>query len=352
MPNAHQHQQLVLLNRLVSSSKSKARDYAPPTHSVDELLQLLETRRRNNWAVEFVGAQDDEDERRRLENGHGHNFIRLRRLRVDEADAHNYAILLFEYVDESARSFPVVHTRTFEGRDLSGDEDERGATAAHLVIRMPLAGDYDDGSYRCTMEAVRNVNRTQVERFFSRQLARAQDWEFTVVIQRPRKPLHKSYKYRPRLQFYADVGRRLRHTVTGGQILSSMVFTRRDEHQSIGTPTSVEQEEIVADVDIKVSARQGPTDPAQRNSWARRIISWYERQGYRSRLYYRSIETGATISGEVHDAVASATDLLLCPKEAINLMEAPRVWHTNIHRETIEQMKILLDRDELWERTG
>jgi hypothetical protein len=37
-----------------------------------------------------------------------------------------------------------------------------------------------------------------------------------------------------------------------------MTFTKRSEKQSIGKPTSVAHKDLYADVELKVSAKQGP----------------------------------------------------------------------------------------------
>src|SRR5262249_22817618 len=116
------HEQLVLLNRLVSRSISRS-SHVPPTHSGLELLEILGARAKRNVSVEYFGADDDADEDARVSKGTGHNFIRLRQLQFDETPAARYASLLFEYVDERIRSFPVVHRRTFAGREIAGADD-------------------------------------------------------------------------------------------------------------------------------------------------------------------------------------------------------------------------------------
>lgn len=313
------------------------------------LLSLLEKRRKAKLAIEFFAPDaDDEEERFRL--GQGHSFVRLRHLRTDDDDDGRFAVLLFEYVDQAVRSFPVVHTATFEGRELSGADEERGAIASHTVIRLPTGDAYDDGSYRCTLEAVPRLSRTMIEGFLRRQLGRSAEWTFTVQIQKKKKVTERIYKYSPRLELHADVGRSLKHAVTDGRILSHMLFTKRATKQEIGKPTAIEHEEVIADVEIRISAKQGPEDPAERRGWAGRLKGWYESLGYESRLYFRTAKTGMTLSGEVHSDVSSAADLLMCPKEPISLSKAPRPWRPTIHAETVEKMKELLGRDELWQR--
>ncbi len=256
-------QRIVLLNRLVSRSPTRApRDHQAPTHSAQELLQILEKRRAKKLAVEFFGAEDDDDERKRIMKGAGHSLIRLRQLKFENQGKRSYAVLLMEYVDESQRTFPVVHTQTFDGREIAGEEQERGAMTAHVVVRLPEKGAYDDGTYRCAIEAVHGITRRDVESFIDRQLRREGEWTFSVTV--PKKKAKgnetKTYLYHPRLEFFADVGRALQ-TLTEGRILSQMVFTKRSQRQQIGQPTDVIHEDVLADVEYRISARQAELDP-------------------------------------------------------------------------------------------
>lgn len=123
------HQRIILLNRLVSRSSTRApQEHSPPTHGASELLEILEKRRVAKQAIEFFGADDNEDDSIRITNGAGHDFLRLRRLKFDKDGSRSYATLLLEFVDQGARSFPV-DTKTYSGREISGDADERRATA-------------------------------------------------------------------------------------------------------------------------------------------------------------------------------------------------------------------------------
>lgn len=128
-----------------------------------------------------------------------------------------------------------------------------------------------------------------------------------------------------------------------------MTFTKRGEKQSIGRPTEVKHKEIYADVEYKVIASQGPAEPAVRTGWINEIRENYKSLGFSEKLYYRHIR-GALLSGDVHQALASAADLLMCQKELIFLEKEPKRWHSNINREIADQMIALLDKDHLWER--
>ncbi len=346
------HQRIVLLNRLISHSVSRAPDvYKPPLHGAEELLKIIETRRVKGWAVEFPDALDDDDEAKRIIQGAGFNFLRLRSLRFDDAPSARYATMLFEYVDQSVQSFPVVHTKKFTGREIAGDDDERGATAAHVVVRLPTGDEFDDGSYRCAVEAVSPITRPSIERFLSRQIRRyseAQDWTFSVeIIESGKKPKARMYKYHPKLHLAADFGRKI--TGADGKTLSHMIFTKRSERHSIGKESDIKHEDILADVEIKVSAKQAPNEPEKRKTFLDHVRAHYENLGFDTRLYYRHA-AGRMMSGEVHDAVAGATDLLMCQREIISSKKPFKRWVSRIDPETTSQMKTMLTREELWQR--
>jgi len=178
------HERVVLLNRMVSQSVTSApEEHRPETHGLEELLELLNSRRTKGHAIEYIGGLDDEDEDKRKKNGSGWDFVRLRQYRVDDVDAQRYAIMLVEFVDQNSRSFPVVDVESFRGRELSGEREERGATSAHIVARLPETDGYDDGSYRCIVEYAPPITRAMIERFLSRQLRRAaSDWSFSRLL--------------------------------------------------------------------------------------------------------------------------------------------------------------------------
>lgn len=350
-----QHQRLILLNRLVSRSMSRApQEHKPPIHGAAELFELIDGRRKAGLAIEFLGLKDrDDDEKTRLTEGKGHDYVALRDFGIEQRPAASYAKLLVEFVDQSAKAFPVVDTSTFAGRELSGEESERGATAAHVVVRLPGKNDYDDGSYRCAVESIHHLNRTDIERFLCRQLRRSyagQTFGVTTIAKKGKKPISKEYSYWPRLELFADVSRKINFSVDGGKYLSHMVFTKRSEKKSIGKPTSVKHEDVIADVEYKVPAKQGPEDPKELLQWVTSVRDYFETNGYESKLYYRGLG-GATVSGSVHKALAGASDLLMCPREVVVLNGPPKQWQVKLNSEITDQMISLLENDGLWERT-
>ncbi len=348
-------QRFVLLNRLVSRSSTRARqEHHLPTHGAEELLRLVEARLQAGLAVEFLNCVDHRDETVRIANGQGHDFIRMRQIAFSEGERARYATLLIEHVDSRVRSFPVVHTVTYRGRELAGDDEERGASASHLVVRLPLSGAYDDGAYRCAIEAVPGgVTRGLIETSLCRQLRRhctAEGWTFSATTyDRRKKPKTQEYKYHPKLELHADVGRKLGEIVAGGRTLTHMLFTKRSEKQSIGEPTSVKHQDFLADIEIKVSAKQAPADPEEKAGWLASIRQTYEERGFETKLYYRYAQ-GGLLAGSLHHDVAGATDLLICPKEIIFLTEQPKRWRDTICPEISAQMMALVDRETLWER--
>lgn len=349
-------QRIVLLNHLISRSATHApNEFKPPAHPAKELLEILQKRRTRKVAVEYLGSGRDanNDEPERIAKGAGHNFIRLSQFRFDQVGDRTFAVMLFEYVDFTQSSFPVVDTVTFDGREIAGKTEERGAAAAHVVVRLPDEGEYDDRRYRCAIEAVHSVTRNDIERFLCRQLRRQshqEGWNFSVEVPpkgQRKKAVEREYQYSPRLELIADASRKVEHASSDGKILTQMTFTKRGEKQSVGRPTQVKHEEIVADIEYKIVASQGPDDPKERNKWAQFIRDYYRGLGFDERLYFRHIK-GASLSGSVHQDLAGASDLLMCPRELIFLSKEPKRWHPTINRETIEQMIELLNRDQLW----
>jgi hypothetical protein len=59
------HERIVLLNRIVSRSVTTAPEvHKPDTHGLEELLNILNSRRTKGFAIEYLGGLDDEDEDR------------------------------------------------------------------------------------------------------------------------------------------------------------------------------------------------------------------------------------------------------------------------------------------------
>ncbi len=150
-------QRFVLLNRLVSQSSTRApEEHKPPTIPGDELFGVIEKRRKEGWAIEFLGLPETEieaekGETARIASGKGYDFLFLRQITTEERPPWNFVTMLLEYVDASKSSFSVVHTENLTGREISGAEEERGSRSAHVVVRLPIK-QYDDGAYRCAIE--------------------------------------------------------------------------------------------------------------------------------------------------------------------------------------------------------
>src|SRR5262249_22746050 len=121
-------ERLVLLNRLVSRSLSRAPDeYKPPIVPATELFGVISTRNAKGQAIEFFGLQetgkDEETEEARIARGKGCDFIFLRQMKIEERQNWKFATLLFEFVDAHKRSFSVVDIDKLTGRDIQGNSD-------------------------------------------------------------------------------------------------------------------------------------------------------------------------------------------------------------------------------------
>jgi len=352
-------QRFVLLNRLVSRSATRApEEHKPPMIPGAQLLEAIERRRSSGSAIEFLGLVETErdaekGDKARIRSGKGHDFILLRQMKFEERSPWKFATLLLEFVDESRRSFSVVHTQNLTGREIAGADEERGSRSTHMVVRLPIK-QYDDGSYRCAIEVAHSIPRNAIEHFLCRQLRRqaAQDGlTFGVKLAGKKgKSVEREYRYNPKLELFADIGRKIDFALSGGRELAHMTFTKRSEKQSIGKPTTVAHQDLYADVELKVSAKQGPEGPAERIAWLSAVRSAYEMRGYETRMYYRHLN-GGILSGQVHHALAGATDLVMCQKELISLKREPKEWYPKIDNEINEQMITLLSTDDLWERT-
>jgi hypothetical protein len=194
-----------------------------------------------------------------------------------------------------------------------------------------------------------------IENFICRQLRRwARSEELSYDVSAPDKKKAgqintKAYKYTPRLELSADVGRALSFATAGGRELAQMTFSKRSAKQSIGGKDHVLDEEIIADVVLKYNAKRGPKDPAERVKWFTRLRSLYEQEGYKTNVMYRQLN-GAMVTGKIHQALAGATDLVMCQKELMSLKHDYRDWYSNIDDEVADQMATFLGKDELWRR--
>ena len=353
-------QRLVLLNRLVSYSTCRAsEEHKAPMMTANEALTILQKRHEKEWTIEFLGMHEGpgslpkDDERIKAGKKDKFDFVLLREIKFEDKAEWRFAVMLFEFIDQTKKSFSVVNTQNLKGREISGDAPERGSRSAHVVVRIPVK-QYDDRSYRCVIEVSHAITRGDIEHFLCRQLRRqsaADELSFHVrSVDAKGKATEKNYRYTPRLELFADIGRKLDFALSGGRELSHMTFTKRSERRSIGKATEVKHDDVIADVEYRVSAKQGPDDPKERIGWLTKIRSFFESDGYEARMYYRNL-AGGILSGQVHQALAGATDLVMCQKELISLHNAPKDWYGKIDPDIASQMIALADADELWERS-
>jgi hypothetical protein len=346
-----ENQRIVLLNRLISRSISHApREHKPPLVPGWELLDIVVKRQRKGVAVEYLGADDDEDDDARIAKGAGHDCFRLSHARTEKDGKARFVSMLFEFIDDSQISFPLVDLRTFAGREISGKELERGASSAHVVVRLPDEGDFDDGNYRCAFEMVQPITRKAVERFLNRQIRRGGEWGFSVSAtdKKSKRAVTKDYRYHGKFDLVGDLGRNLTHGA-GQSILSQVVFTKRSERMAVGQPTAVHHEEVLADVELRISGKQAPADPEERVGWIGRLRKKWEDQGFKTKVYYRSAG-GALLGGNLHRDIENATDLMMCPKEFVTLSKPPKRWTDRFNSEMIGKLKEILRKEELWQR--
>ena len=348
------NQRIVLLNRLISRSVSRApQEHKPPLAPGWELLKIIEQRKKKGFAVEYLGADDDDDDTKRIKKGADHDCFRLSQFRVDrDADA-NYVCMLFEFIDNSQQSFPLVHLETFAGREISGAAEERGACSAHVVAKLPNADGFDDGNYRCAFEMVSPITRQAVERFLNRQIRRSGEWEFSVtaVPKGGKRATTKDYRYHGKFDLVSDIGRKLVSIGADGKVLTQVVFTKRSQREAIGQQTAVKHEEVLADIELRISAKQAPSEPHEREGWVKRLRNNYETRGFETKLYYR-YASGGIVSGDIHRDMATAADLMMCPKEFITLTKPPKRWSDKFNSEVIDKLKTLLKKEDLWQRAG
>jgi hypothetical protein len=210
-----EHQRIALLNWLVNRSTTRSRTHDAPLAPMDQLLGILGARLAKGWAIEFWRGKDSSDEAERLKLGAGCDFIRLSDMVIDDTREFRYVTLLLKYADMAVKGFAVEDVQQFTGREIEGNEYERGVVAAHLSFRLPLTeSQLDVGKYRCVVESVPTLTRGNIEHFLCRQIRRhtdAEEWTFSVIEQKRRrsKPTTKEIHYTPRLELHADVGRKL-----------------------------------------------------------------------------------------------------------------------------------------------
>lgn len=304
-------------------------------------------------AVEMIGGDSRVEPEDGTERPNSNDMMQICELVIETHGDYQVAIMLLQYVNGDQRSFPVVHRKTMVGRELQGDADECGARAAHIAVRLPVEGISDTGAYRCVVEHVDGIRRRDIELLFRRQLrtwAKESDLQFSVSIPRKRTPLVKAYKYYPRFTLLADVGRQMKGGGLLLENLSQMVFTKRAEKQMTADKTSIIHQDVIGDVEVRIPASQAPKDLNERLKWLGEVQTWFKTNGWSARLYYRHGKRGQ-LSGTVDKAVEGAMDLLMYPKQIVELSAEPRIWRSASDRETVDQMIGLLNDDSLWERT-
>lgn len=335
--STEQQQRIVLLNHLVSRSSTRApASVTPPRLAVLPFFQDLRKRCEKGVAIEFerLTEKDGMDELARITAGRGHNLLRLRRMNIEEPtkEAPGYAVMLFELLDHQRKSFPVAHIENFKGRELSGEDLETGGLSAHVMVRLPPTGAFDDGVYRCVVESVPSITRARIEAFMCRQIRRTGEWTFKAEGTKGKKTVMKEYAYTPRLELHADVARALSAGSAGGRVLSQLIFTKRAEKRSIAEKVDVKDRDFYADVEIKVSAKQGPEDEVEKATWFSRVRSHFETMGYSTKVYFRH-GTGSQVGGDVrHHQIEGAQDLLIMPQRVHHTGgDAPTVGRSNRH---------------------
>jgi hypothetical protein len=347
---------IVLLNRLVSSSISRATIVGSklPTHSASDLFGHIQKRIENGVCIEYFDTDDvNEEDPVRIAANVGKNLVRVSRIEIAKSASGGYCTFLVDFIDSSISSFPVVDIRSFDGRELSGNATERGAHAAHVVVKLPAEGEADDGMYRCVIEAVPNVTRQNIEYLLGRQLrriAKAGDW--VVMSQEANQkgqPVAKAKSYYAKLELMADVGRQSGGTM-GPENLTKMVFTKRSEKLSIAQATSVIHQDVYGDARYQVPASQAPKDPNEKVKWFKALRESYENRGFTTKLYFRHL-SGGEVSGTLNPSLDGAADLLMCQREIIDLEGERKFWVGTIQPHTRDKLKAILDKDELWEKT-
>jgi hypothetical protein len=99
-------------------------------HGFEELFQILEKRTNVGQALELIG------QRAQTVAAGPREFVRIAKIKRSEDGDWGFATFLLEHVDEHAKSFPVVSTKTYVGREIAADPDERrrSNSALHCTI--------------------------------------------------------------------------------------------------------------------------------------------------------------------------------------------------------------------------
>ncbi len=279
--------------------------------------------------------------------------MRLSDFQLINRESRQYAALLIEHGDNATRALHLINSETFEGREISGDEHEYGATSAHVLVKLPTPGEYEEAIYRTAIEAVAPITRRQLAWFLSAQVrryARAQDFSFSVEDPEPgARGKTKKYLYHPKIELVSDIGRQINLAV-GGQAVSSIVFAKRGSLKEVSGETTIEYRKSRRTPSF-VSTRTKPSGPRRAENMASKPDKGLEKQGVQIRLYFKGLG-GKEMVGTVHRDLEGAADLLLCHKERIVFPDHPPKWRPRLCEDTVRQLIELVDRDELWQQSG
>jgi hypothetical protein len=348
---------IVLLNHLVSLSIARTKsEQRPPTEPGYELLKMIFARWNKGTAIEYLAEESDADDIARIEKNSGQkSYTRIQHMLMPPAEPgdHRYVAILLEYLDINRHSFHVSNPKTFQGRPIKGEETERGVISAVIMIRLPAEGAYDDGRYRCVVEAMPSLNRAAIEHFLCRQLRRDSDRDkWTYPVDKPQRKGTKKVpaRYTPKLELHAGgFGRKVDGSGGTSKILKSLTFVKRASKESIGEGTDIEHTEFEADLRVHVSAAQGVSEPGGVMAWAKRLRKSFEERGYETSVAFRHAG-GDVVTGKIDASLSSAADLMLCQREPVTFATPREIWEATLRPDVVDCLREVLDRDELWER--
>jgi hypothetical protein len=351
---ADELQRVVLLNRLISRSATRARSATAPLHTAHHLFEILKGRFHAGLAIEYLRAVDNVDEAERKRLGAQSSYTRIADFQYYDTPSYRYVMMLVKHVNVAVKAFSVENRANLEGREVSGEVNESGAIAAHFVARLPLAESLLDlGNYRCLTEVASPITRSHLEFLLCRQLRRTTDmanWTFSSTTQAKRsaKPMTKDHPYTPRLEFGGDIGRNMS---TNGSVreISSMVFLKEAERETIGPGLEVDRTDVIKNVEIRIAASQAPEKPEEKVSWFERVKKHFAGQGYEVRLHFKHVN-GGYVGGEVHEAVDGAFDIVMCDREIVQLDKPLLASSSTIDADFCSKLRDVLDKDELWTR--
>src|SRR5450631_1156163 len=118
------HQRIVLLNWLVSTSSTRSRTHQAPPEHPNRLLEILNARRARGWAIEYFisgnESYDTDDLRVAAGAKAGASFLRLHEITRVESGSFHYVTLLIKHANATIKAFSVEDLLTYEGREIEG----------------------------------------------------------------------------------------------------------------------------------------------------------------------------------------------------------------------------------------